>query len=256
MGPRSKSDLIANTREDAISFLEDFEHLKVVLKKSETSPTDLRHASAILRRWLVEGLFQRVASPRVGRIEINAIDNKPIYRAAEKGDIHMFVSGGAQVHGTFIGAGIVNRGNRPARLGDYSPGRYISLTIESFRRQRVIYYEDQWFTRDEVVKFVANVAHGIHSGEARGKKEILLSSFRQTTFVTTGEYKGEKCTVINFDGDALSSQPNPRLYNPSEINGVLLEIISTVHLLTSSPSTIDLAAIIRTELSSAGSMPR
>ena len=72
---KKQATLLEETRESAIAVLEDIRHLGSVVAKAETQAVDLRHASAILRRLLVEGTLRRVANPRIGKIELSAIDN-------------------------------------------------------------------------------------------------------------------------------------------------------------------------------------
>lgn len=249
MNPEAQRNLIAETREDAIAFLEDFEHLTDITQKSETRPIDLRHSSAVLRRWLVEGMLQRVGSPRVGRIHISAIDNNPIYRVARSGRVHCFISGGASVHGVFIASGMVNKDNRPLDVEGYHPDSLTPFKLETFRKQKVIFADGEWITRDQVIKFVANVDRGVHAGKVKERWEQILANFRYQVSVSLVDHEnGQKIPSIVWGVGKPAVEATPREYDPSKVNGTLLELLATAHFLISSSSVLDLADAVRSEL--------
>lgn len=222
--------LIDETRESAVAISEDFLVLRDVSEKSEMRAADLRLASSILRRWLVENQLKRVASPRVGRLKLSAINNKPIYREARRGTIELFVSGGAIIHGAYVAAGMLTRGPKPVEIQNYRPDVLEVFTLKTFLNQDVIYFKDCWFARQQVIKFVANAAHGVHGHGAREEWEKQLSDFRQEFSVSLADVPdGNKMPYIASQwgipaGEAIRDQ-----YDPRKVNGVLLEILSTIH---------------------------
>jgi hypothetical protein len=254
------AELISQTRESAIAVLEDYNRLAGIVVSSETKAVDLRHASAILRRWLVEDALQRVANPRVGRINIPSIDNRPVYVACRTGRIVSFVSGGASVHGIYIAAGMVNAGNRAIDLVGFHPDQRIDLSLESFVRQRVIFTGGTWITRRQVIKFVANIDRGVHDGKVRESDEELLAAYRQQVSVELLDVK--KLTTLPEDLpkgiDAIPSvnwtmgDPAARIslasYNPSRVNGVLLELLASMMFLVAAPDIKSLCTAIEKEL--------
>jgi hypothetical protein len=246
---KSSNDSIKSTREAAIAIFEDFAILQSVCDQVETRPVDLRHASAILRRWLVEGQLGRVANPRVGRLQLMAIDNNPVYRAERRGGVAAFVSGGATIHGVYLAAATMNEGGRAVNFVDYHPDTLIALTLKTFLTQRVIYSSGEWSTRQQVIKFVANADHGVHGHGAREDWEQRLSEFRQEVSV---------CLVDGPDGMPMPSfgwnvgshagDMSPADYDPSRVNGVLLELLSTMFFLVKSPDVVRLMASIEAEI--------
>lgn len=246
---KSKEELIKDTRASAISFLEDCDHLIRITKKTETSPVDLRHASAILRRWIVEGTLQRVTSPRLGKLNVLAIDNNPVYREARKGKIATFVSGGAQIHGISIAAILINNGTTPSDLDNYHPDTLEGFSLETFAKQKVIYINETWITRREVIKFVANVAEGVHSGRPKEVSDTLLSELNSTLAVKLIENEqGVMMPQISHSVGQTTDERSLLDYEPTKVNGTLIELLATIHFLVSSPDVSQLRANVMSEL--------
>ena len=249
MAKKSLDDVIKETREAAIAIHEDFTILKNVCDQVETRPVDLRHASAILRRWLVENQLGRVASPRVGRLQLMAIDNNPVYRAERKGGIVAFVTGGASVHGVYLTAGTMTRSGSPVDFVDYHPHTLIALTLDTFLKQRVIYSNGEWFTRRQVIKYIANADHGVHGHGAREDWEQRLSEFKQEVSVSLVEGPdGQPMPSVGWRVGSPAGDMSPTDYDPSRINGVLLELLSTISFLVKSPNVLCLMEFIQAEI--------
>lgn len=246
MDENKKAEKILETKEDAIALVEDYDHLLQIVDETETKPTDLRHASAILRRWLVEKQLVRVASPRVGRVHLEAIDNNPVYRVERKGVIHSFVSGGASVHGVYIAAGMKNVGSQAISIPDYHPETLITVNVETFLKQRGIYTEATWVTRLQVIKFVANVAHGVHGGKVKEDWEGLLERFRLAISVTLEtRTDGKMMPTIGWSEGTPGQGRFPEKYDPRKVNGVLLELLATIWFLVKSRDVKELVHSIR-----------
>lgn len=236
MDPEKRKELIEQTREEALLFVEDLEHLKSVSEKTKTSPVDLRHASAILRRWLVEDLLKRIAGPRIGKLLVISVNNNPIYQSMRKKPANIFVSGGASVHGIQLAAVVRQEGNVTFDFRDYSPDKTIELNIDSFKKQKVIFSDGEWITRHQVIKFVANVGSGVHAGKINETWEKILGDFRGQISIRLEQIEGgENQPTITWAVGAPGAKITPGKYDPTMINGVLLEIISTVHFLINSP---------------------
>jgi hypothetical protein len=246
MDEDKKTELVVATKEDAIALVEDYEHMHQILGETETKPTDLRHASAILRRWLVEKQLVTVASPRVGRLQLQAIDNNPVYRVERKGVIQSFVSGGASIHGVYIAGGMKSAGNRSLSLPDYHPDTLITMTVDTFLNQRVIYTEGTWVNRRQVIKFVANVGHGVHGGKVKEDWEGLLDRFRFAISVTVGTGPdGKTMPSIAWSEGQPGHGRSPEKYDPRKVNGVLLELLASIWFLVRSRDVENLVGLIR-----------
>ncbi len=92
------------TREAAAAFIEDMEHFREVLKRTDPIRGELRRLSGALRRLLVERDIAKIATPRIGRIMIAAPDNKPLLKAGEKAPYLFVGSGGIDAFGMMIPA--------------------------------------------------------------------------------------------------------------------------------------------------------
>jgi hypothetical protein len=241
--------MIEQTREAAVALSEDFLVLQDIHEKAETRPVDLRHASAILRRWLVEEQLSRVGNPRVGRLHIMTIDNNPIYREARRGDIVSFVSGGAMIHGFYLACGMMKNGRRPLELADYHPDNLETLRLDTFLKQRVIYYQEDWFTRQQIIKFIANADHGVHGHGPREEWEKRLSQFRQEISVSLIDGPdGKPMPSVVWQIGSQAAEISLDHYDPRRVNGVLLEILSTIKFLVKSPEVVSLIKCIQEEI--------
>lgn len=250
MNAKSADERIYETRESAIALYEDFHLLREISYRVETRPVDLRNASAILRRWLVEDDLGRIASARVGRLHLLAIDNTSIYRAERRGGIVVFVSGGARIHGIYLAAGMVNEGARAKDIPDYHPDKLSSFKLDTFVKQRVIYTQGEWFTRQQVIKFVANADNGVHGHGPRTDWERKLSGFRHEVAVSIiVDLAGQQTPTVTWQLGSPARAANPAEYDPNRVNGVLLELLATMHFLVQSPELIALINVIRTEIS-------
>jgi len=80
LSPANRQKLLETTREPAIALAEDVAHLRQFAGKMDPTASELRRLSSILRRLLVERDLGAVAAPRIGKILLNAPDNKPFYK--------------------------------------------------------------------------------------------------------------------------------------------------------------------------------
>ena len=257
---KKQATLLEETRESAIAVLEDIRHLGSVVAKAETQAVDLRHASAILRRLLVEGTLRRVANPRIGKIELSAIDNTPIYKTVRKGAIEHYITGGAPIHGILAAAGMVNKGKVPPSLEGFDPFRHIKLNVDSFLKQRVIFTEGTWLTRRDVIKYVANVAAGVHDGKTKDATEKRLAEFRYRLTVTLIDPRATEGAPADLPADVdltpqiawshgpAASESSPADYDPQSINGVLVELLAAMHHLVISDDVKRLCKAIANEI--------
>lgn len=249
MASKSREQRVADSRDAAIAVVEDFDYLKILSETAETSPVGLRHASSIVRRWLVDGTLQRVSSPRIDRIKVRVVDNNPVYCLSQTGKIRVFVSGGALVHGVEILRIMDSNGRNPPPTDSFYSCNLINLQLKDFIKQRVIYTQGEWLTRSQVVKFVANVDHGVHSGRSDDHWKKLLSNFRFQVSVQleTGPDGNPAPSIVAGVG-AADEVISPQSYDPRKVNGVLLELLATIGFLISSPDVEHLIEVIRAEM--------
>jgi hypothetical protein len=248
--PISKKKAIAqrvkDTLEAASAFIEDMSYFRSLSTIEDPEKADLRRSSAVLRRLLIDGDLGQIAAPRIGKFQIKAPDNKPLYVSARKQAFPFLMSGGASIFGIWVRCGIVERAGQPRAMPkDYDPGRIIDLRQDSFCKQHVLSFEGNWISRAEVIKYVANVSSGVHSGKPRTDVDHLIDRVRHAArFSVDGDVP-----TIEFNPDVFHKITLPIQYDPKAIDPVLFEILVTIHLLVSSPDIVRLEAEIAKELS-------
>lgn len=244
MNQEKRAELLARTKEDAIALVEDFDHLVEILEKVHTKAADLRRSSAILRRLLIEQKLQAIASPRIGKIQISTIDHAPVYRAARKGVYDFFISGGAAIHGSTVLQLAIFSVHENSQ--EEEKDQTLEFPLDTFLKQKVIFSNTNWFTRHQVIKFVANVGSGVHGGKIRTTAEKRLETIRHNICVTLeNSQDGKKMPVVTIAmGESLSTH-SVKEYDPTKINGVLFSLISTIHYLVNAKDVISLIETIK-----------
>lgn len=153
------------------------------------------------------------------------------------------------IHGVYLACGMMNKGGKPLGLADYHPDKLETLRLETFLKQRVIYYQEEWFTRQQVVKFVANADHGVHGHGPREDWEKRLSHFRQEISVSLIDCPdGEPMPSVVWQTGTHAAEVSLGQYDPKKVNGVLLEILSTINFLVKSPEVVALMKYIQEEI--------
>jgi len=100
-----------------------------------------------------------------------------------------------------------------------------------------------------VIKFVANADHGVHGHGARKDWEQLLSQFRQEVSVCLVDGPdGKPMPSVEWNIGSPAGDVSPADYDPSRVNGVLLELLSTISFLAKSPDVVRLMDSIKAEI--------
>jgi hypothetical protein len=237
------AELVRATRDKALAFAEDVPHLRELLEKPDQTRGEIRRVSAVLRRLLVEDDLKGIAAPRNGRIELLAPDNNPAYKVIKPENTAFFLSAGAKVLGIELRAAM--HAHPALKFENFDPDKRVKLSLDDFMKQRVLFWQGRWITRSAIIKYVANVAQGVHSGTARDADELIISDAR-------------KRMAIGFDKDGMLTilmavepqevKEKPFELSASAIDLALLEIFSTVRFLIESPQVIELEGIIAKEL--------
>ncbi len=229
--------MLAESQEAANAFVDDMVEIRRVLATEGASIGDVRRISAILRRLLVERDLAIIASPRMGRILLLAPDNKPFYAHEKTNPPRLFVSGRVRVLGwsgiivvrMYRGAGHIDN-IPPERI--YAPNfditRTVALKLEGFLNQRVVCFHGEWIGRRAVIKYVANVASGVHS----------------ITLGTEGIHIHLPDVVTDRSRQEIPFKP----LAPDSIDPVLIELLSAAHFVATSPSIAELERLVKTEI--------
>ncbi|MBN8913746.1 MAG: hypothetical protein J0H65_17155 [Rhizobiales bacterium] len=267
-----KKRMLEETRPAAISFVEDMEYLRELVAKVTTNRGELRRLSAVLRRLLVEGDIGTIAAPRIGRIKLRAPDNKEIYKLPAQLKVLFFYGGGASVFGFSLSSQLMlNAGqatNPEAQgavvrdaLSDYDPAGSIELRLDNFLSQRVLCWRGMWATRRAIIKHIANVASGVHSGALATEDDAIIDKMRASAHYTVVDGKLAVHILPEFGPDSaqLTYTPTaelPQSFSASSLDPVLVELLVTAKLLAESPDVIDLERAVINECVAHGLVAR
>lgn len=248
LSPEVRRQLWEQTREQTEVLLDDLQHIRSVIAKDDTDSGDVRRLSGILRRLLVNREITKIATPRIGKLVLSAPDNNPIYKAARKTPHLFFLSGRVNIFGWngTLWAIDVDPGTPPEQYkqkvlpDDFDQERTIELRLENFLAQRVLCYRGQWANREQVIKYVANVASGVHTTAPRSKDQILLAQIRSANRIS---YRDGGVHVALLD-HGLDSDETKFRCTPDSIDPVLIELLSAGHFLSISPEVKRLERVI------------
>lgn len=148
-----------------------------------------------------------------------------------------FISGGRiDIMGMRMDGMCFGPGPQPA----YDPSIEISLTIDQFRDQRVIYARKRWVTRGDVIQYVANVAHGVHTSEPRKPQYELLGFIRHAVSANM-----TKMPEISFNRNAAMGPDEPFVPDRTRLDLALMQLVSTAGYLVRSPQVLELEQVIK-----------
>ena len=106
---------------------------------------------------------------------------------------------------------------------------------------------------------MANVAAGVHAGKDKDDNDRRMTTFRHAMQVDVKKASELQSAPKGVDadteiptigialGDAVTDEAH-LIYSDTQINGLLLEILATIHFLVKSPDLIKLVEIIKVEV--------
>ena len=241
-----RAALRRKTLDAAAALADDISHTRTIVSQATPSSGDIRRLSAQLRRLLIDRVLATVASPRFSNLTILAPDVQPIVVSNRSNPIPFFMLGGAQVFGIDFAAGMIERPGvaRQQPLPNFDPERRIPLNLDSFMRQPVLCFEGTWVTRHQALKYIANVAHGVHSGTEADNTEKLIRRMRHVG--SFGVSNG--MPSLNMNVGAFSIVELPAAIGTSTIDCVLLEVLAAAQHLVKSPDIASLETILKQEI--------
>jgi hypothetical protein len=232
------------TREDAAVLLDDMEFMRESIQKDQIRSGEIRRMSAILRRFLVDGMIKKVSSPRTGKINIICPDESKFVISNKKQKFLFFGLGFIKIFGIYVACPTIENSNNPRNI-DFNPEQSVSLTVDEFKKQNVIAFQGVWITRHDIIKFIANKAGGVHSDERREKpKEKIIQSVRTTVNVKLYNEAIILCSNIS----SFVSTQIPSIIDRSNVDWVLIELLSTASFLVNSPDIYELEKFIKREM--------
>lgn len=257
LSEEQKREMIATTHEIAWAAMEDIEYIRSIVLKSDPTPRDVRHSSNVLRRLLIDngGDLRKISPPRLGRrLYLTAPDLGLLIKAGETEPWPFMSAGVADVFGISIDAWCVNRGKQTRPI-DYQPGKTVQLALDNFLAQKVVCFEGEWVTRADTVKYIANVALGVHAGSPKEPKHELLRKIRYIATIKFGVPPGpvppgapSEMPIITFNPKAIVNDDKAVVVDRQALDFVLIQLMSTAHYLSISPDIQELEMIIKREL--------
>lgn len=235
------------THDAALVLVDDIQHIRHIVSQKEPSPGDLRRLSNQLRRILVEGDLLKIAAPRMGKIGIVGPDLRTLYRANEQFPFPFIAADTFSTHGVIFASMLIDERKTGRSRPNYNPDNMITLRVETFLNQQVLCFKGQWVSRADLIKYVANVAHGIHSGSPKDEVGFLIRKIRSalTVKMVTGP-DGKPMPNIAFNHEVLISEDPAIQFRPDVVDLALLYIISTAQFLITSQDVIELECMIAT----------
>jgi hypothetical protein len=261
MSKKSAAERLIETKPGAAAFLEDLGHVRDIVRTSDKADAgEIRRLSNVLRRLLIDngGDLRSIAPPRIGRFTIASFDNGPVLKSEARKPIAFYQSGGGAIFGVYVRAALIEANQLgeppgPRPLPDFDPERTISLPLDNFLAQKLICYRESWATRGQIIKYVANVASGVHTGTPRESFELLLNRARRAVSYSMQQISvpdGSTAEALNLaaDMDVIHSNADlPFRYDPGHVDPTLVELLAVAQLLLNSPDIAKLESVIRAE---------
>lgn len=235
------TDRRAATRDAANALVDDLEHMRSMLSRADYLPGDIRRLSAQLRRILIDSDIQKIASPRIGRIHIESPDIDDLIRSGDRQPWHFF-SGGLALD-SFAYFAVDHYPHREKYPFDQA--KRVRMSLRQFLGQRVIFYQNVWATRRDIIKYVANKAHGVHTTRVQHPVDIMLRHVRGLVTLNLSVTPASATFTI-IDNDDIFSEVHFD-GDPSHFDLVLMHLISFAILLTRSSDVVRLEKKIRAE---------
>ena len=118
------------------------------------------------------------------------------------------------------------------------------VPADNFLSQKVVCLDGNWASRRDVIKYVANVAHGVHAGKEESDEDKLVGRVRSCAKLS--DENGN--IVFDIDVNAVQGTPRPFSYDPRAIDPILLELLAAAHYMVTSPDVLRPEAILAQEL--------
>lgn len=175
---------IAVSRELLESDLETLFKLIVTYRKP-VSEGDIRAASAILRRWLCEGMIGKLANKLGVTPTFPVLDNNTIFDALKCApDVNYYLTGGIRMNGFPVSSVYDSSTKSPADAGvKAGPLPTVMMTSGRMCRQPRLFHAGEQFTCEQIIRFTANKLGGVHLDFERDPREAQLDrAARHMTF--------------------------------------------------------------------------
>ncbi len=190
----------------------------VFTRNKPCDEADIRVASTILRRWLVEGLLGRMANALGVVPTLRAMDNSHVLAAIKDDEtIRYFLTGGVMFDGKPVMCIYESTASATEipRLPIQGGLAQIVFSPAELLRQKRMFHAGTFFSCEDIIKFTANKLGGVHLDFRRDKNYEKLEA---------------ASNFMSFGGplEKMDRQPPGELYFDFEPNGK--EILSGTHI--------------------------
>lgn len=240
-----KREMIRETHEAALVLVDDLQHIRAVLDKKIPTTGDIRRLSAQLRRILIDREITAIAAPRMGQVKFRVPDFSPVVEANEENP-WIFVSAPLPKIFTAQLSSASWQGPRAYfPSNSFLKGETTDLRLDNFMSDKVVWYERNWFTRQQMLLYVAYYGQGVHF---KGKPDAGLEALRHIRRIMTLSYDAKRKAVeIDINTPDRPIHPEAKIRAKRGLELPYLHMLATARYLTSSPDVLALEAIIAEE---------
>ena len=171
-------------------------------------PLQTRHvravAPAILRKWLIDGNLNLLANELGVKFELPTLDTSTIFSELSKNpSAHFFMAGGVTLGGIPTKWIYVSDKEFSGTPEISTETNTILLTLGQFINSKKVFFENKYFTIEQIIQFASNKYGGVHYDEKRNKDwhTNLENANKYCTFGNPNHEKESKLIE-------LTDQPN------------------------------------------------
>lgn len=244
LSPEHRKRLLQDTKDIAVAFIEDEEHIRKIIQTEHPSRSEIRILSNLLRRLLVNRELAQIASPRISNLRLIRPSLDDFYRAARDTDVWLFNSGCPELAQRFSPLMFQKTESIKERhpVTSFQFRTTETTKPDLFLSQRVLCLNNHWISRLQTIKYAAICASGVHSEQPKTKTEKTLAKIRHAL-----TYKQDGSSLQSINMSALLDAPFPIIYEQDRIDVVLVELLAAAFYMCHSPNVEQLVGIIRNE---------
>lgn len=158
----------------------------IVSHKKPLMEGDIRAASNILRRWICEGLIGQLCNELQVQPTFPVFDNDPIWKSLpSRPSVNYYLTAGVMFDGVLLLG--IHSSTEPASSAPILPVAEMKQTLVgfgAFKNQKRLYFENDYFSCEEIITFTANKLGGVHLNSKRNSRQEKLE--RAARFMTFG----------------------------------------------------------------------
>lgn len=169
-------------------FEDDIDHILRSLDGERiVAPRDVVvSGSLFLRKWIVERGLERLARELNVEMNFSVQDNRPHRRVIDNdGEFGFYTAGGVMLEGTLCGGAYAHKTMPAPSKPLLEPISSQFLSLREIKRRRPTYYDGEWFSTEDIIRFAAHKYGGAHlddESSLTSKESKYLESVRYMTW--------------------------------------------------------------------------